>query len=75
MIYPSDISKLISEWTERMGNTTYPQPYRDALAECAYELGKILTDFFEEEINAREYLEQQKADSYWASIEAHEKYA
>ena len=39
----TDLQKLISQWTERMGNTTHPLPYRDALGECIYELNCLLT--------------------------------
>ena len=75
MIYPSDLNNLISQWTQRMSNSAYPQPYRDALFECCYDLQKVITDSFEDEIAAREAFESQMADDYLSTLEAHEDVA
>lgn len=72
MINMSDINALITQWTQRLGNLTYPQAYRDALLECSYELNKLLTNSIDEEIKAREMIDEQQADEYLSSLEAHE---
>lgn len=74
MIYPSDISKLTSQWTERMGNSSYPQPYRDALMECCNELNTLIDSSIQEEFDYKDYLYSIEADNYLASMEAHEQY-
>ena len=74
MIYPSDVSKLTSQWTERMGNSSYPQPYRDALMECCNELNTLIDNSIQEEFDYKDYLDSMEADNYLASMEAHEQY-
>ena len=74
MIYPSDISKLTSQWTERMSNSSYPQPYRDALMECCNELNTLIDNSIQEEFDYKDYLDSMEADNYLAYIEAHEQY-
>jgi hypothetical protein len=74
----TDLQKLISQWTERMGNTTHPLPYRDALGECIYELNCLITKTLQDEMteqDALDYLLSQEADSYLSSMEAHEDVA
>ena len=72
MFLESDVTGLITQWNERADNPAYDDSYRKAVAECAYELNAALLKLFEEEINAREYLDEQYADGYLSSLEAHE---
>ena len=72
MIYSSDINQLISEWTEMLDNPIYPQPYKDALFECCYELNKLVDKSIKEELEYNDMIESSIADSYLSSIEAHE---
>ena len=58
MVYTSDVNSLISQWTKRIGDETFPQSYRDALFECCYELHNLLIKSFDEEIEARESFRQ-----------------
>lgn len=74
MIYPSDIYKITSQWTERIGNSSYPQPYRDALMECCNELNSLVDKSIEEEVDYQDYLDSVDADNHLSSIEAHEDY-
>lgn len=50
MLYGADIDYLISLWTERMNNTAFPSPYRDALTDCVYELQSLLNETIEKEL-------------------------
>ena len=59
MIYLSDIQELISDWTDRLDNPTYPQSYRDALGECIYDLNTMIVKSVEEEMDAFESLKSQ----------------
>lgn len=74
MIYVSDLQQLISQWTDRMDNYAHPSSYKDALAECAYELSQLVNKALLDEMtekDAKEYLSSQEADSYLSSMEAH----
>lgn len=89
MVYESDIVGLLSLWLKRLKEGDHPSPYKDALEECRYELNELLENslvkesvpqdysFFDdlpsEEI--QQYLLEQQADAYLASLEAHEKIA
>ena len=72
MVSIGDLQELVSQWTERMGNTIHPLPYRDALNECIYELNTILTKAIEEEYDDQQALAEDAADKYLASMEAYE---
>ena len=60
MIYVSDINNLISQWTNRLQDYSYPPQYRDALFECCFDLNQLLTKSFEEEIAFREACKQME---------------
>lgn len=72
MIYESSCTKLISEWVERSQNQKYSDDYRKAIAECAFELECTINSLIEEEFNINQYLNEQEADTYLSSMEAHE---
>jgi hypothetical protein len=72
MFYESDITNLVTQWNDRASNPIYDDSYRKAVAECAYELNTALLKAFEEEVNAWEFLDEQYADEYLSSLEAHE---
>ena len=42
MIYISDLQQLVASWLERMGNSSQPLPYRDAIGECLYDLNNLI---------------------------------
>lgn len=71
MLYINDLSTLLSQWTARMQNPTYPQPYRDAIFECCYELNNLIQNTINEELSAHEYFDSVEADSYLSTLEAH----
>lgn len=73
MLYESDLNKLLSQWTERLGFQTAKQEYKDALRDCIYDVKCLVDKNFEEETLAREAWEQQMADDYLATIEAHDR--
>lgn len=74
MIYISDLQQLSNSWTERLGNSAQPLPYRDALSECIYELNNLISKSIKEEFDYHDFLEMQ-ADEYLSSIDAHERAA
>ena len=59
MIYVSDINNLISQWTDRLKDSSYPVQYRDALFECCFDLDNLLKKSFDEEIASRESFTKQ----------------
>lgn len=71
MIYPSDLSNLVSSWNIR-ANRGMPKDYEIAVRECMYDLNRLIKKSFNEEIEAKEAFEQQIADDYLSTIEAHE---
>jgi hypothetical protein len=73
MLYESDLNKLLDQWTERLGFQTAKQEYKDALRDCIYDVKCLIAKNFEEETLAREAWEQQMADDYLATIEAHDR--
>ena len=88
MIIEDNISSLLSQWKKRLSNESYSEEYRCALGECMYDLQNILDKIKEEEeANLQEvianlpfkevedYLMQQEADEYLASMEAHDSSA
>lgn len=54
MIYVSDLNNLISQWTERLRDDSYPPQYRDALFECCYDLDNLVKKALDEEIESEE---------------------
>ena len=72
MIYISDIQQLADKWTERMNNPAQSFDYRNALSECIYELNQLINKTLLDEMteeDARQYMLEQKADSYLSSEE------
>ena len=79
MIHPNDISALASQWEARAKDKKYSGAYRDAVSECLYELRNLCipdaqedwTSFLPPE-EVWKAIEEQEADDYLASLEAHE---
>jgi len=72
MIYISDLQQLANKWTERMNNPAQSFDYRNALSECIYELNQLINKTLLDEMteeDARQYMLEQKADSYLSSEE------
>jgi hypothetical protein len=78
MIELNKLLLLAAQWAERGANLSHPQPYRDALNECLFELNSLihqtLLDNLTEQ-DAIDYLVSQEADAYLSSMEAHEHVA
>jgi len=88
MIVEDNIRSLLSQWKERLSNESYSEEYRCALGECMYDLQNILDKIKKEEAanlqevianlpskEVEDYLMQQEADEYLASMEAHDSSA
>lgn len=75
MIYISDLQNLVSSWLERLGDSSQPLPYRDALNECIYDLNNLIDHSLIEEADYQDMLESWNADNYLSSLEAHEAVA
>lgn len=75
MLYITDVQQLVSHWLERLETETQPQAYRDALSDCIYDLHSLVDKALMEELDYKEMLEEQYADSYLSSSEAHERVA
>ena len=77
MIYISDVQQLADKWTERMNNPTQSFEYKNALAECVYDLNQLISKTLLDELteeDARQYLLEQEAD-YFSNLEPEEFYA
>jgi hypothetical protein len=59
MMYLTDIERLLSSWTERLGNPTLPQSYKDGLNDCLFELNQLVSDTVENEIAAYEHIMEE----------------
>ena len=59
-------------WTGRMEDISQPFEYRTALRECIDDLNQLINKAIEEDFDYQQMLEEQYADSYLASMEAHE---
>ena len=75
MIYISDLQQLVASWLERMGNSSQPLPYRDAIGECLYDLNNLIDKSLIEEADYQEMLEEWDADNFLSSSEAPEAIA
>jgi len=72
------IESLISQWEQRIAQST-DNSYKDALGECVYELRNCINETFQEDFlnsvppeEIEQWLLEQEADAYLASMEAHE---
>lgn len=74
MLYPSDITQLINQWSDRITNYNSNSEYADGIRDCIFDLNNLLLDSYEEEDSYQEFLSQQ-ADNYLSTIEAHEAIA
>ena len=66
MLYASELAELMSQWMARVNDTSFPDPYRDALRDCTYELKTLVNKSIEDELSARaiiENLEQKTSDN------------
>lgn len=74
MLYDSDINGLLSQWEARLNcpESDDSPSYKDALRDCIYDVKSIIDADFTEEILEREAFEQQLADNYLSTIEAHD---
>lgn len=73
MIYVSDASNLLAEWSKKIENAAYPQEYRDALFDCSFDLNNLITKSFQEQEAMNQYYQEMKADEYLTSPEFFEK--
>lgn len=73
MIYSSDLQQLLNDWIARSKSSKYSDEYKKAVAECAFELQTTIDNYFNEETEALQYLDEQYADYYLSSIESHER--
>ena len=78
LIDSKPIESLLGQWEQRMNQNT-DASYKDALRECIYELGYCINSIFQEDFlnsvppeEVEQWLLEQEADSYLASMEAHE---
>ena len=74
MIYTKDIDKLIDKWQLSLQSFKDNPDYVDGIRDCIYDLSNLVTKSINEELTYQDFLEME-ADSYLASIEAHEKVA
>jgi len=72
MVYITDLQELVSQWLDRMKDVTQPEPYRDALNECIYEVNKIIERAIDTEANCQQQLDEQWADAFLSSLQADE---
>ena len=83
MINLSQINSLLTQWEERKNSsvclTAYQRAYNDGLRDCIYDLQCLTKDVLETEIldsmpseEIQKMIDEQEADNYLASIEAHE---
>lgn len=75
MIYEGDLSILTNMWKERMQSPKYDAGYKDALRDCIYEMDSLIESLLEPEEDIQRYLDEQNADAYLSTIEAHEHYS
>lgn len=73
------ISNLIALWKARITDKNYSASYRDAVADCLYELKTIYNEDCQEDyletLTSEELsslIDSWNADAYLSSIEAHE---
>lgn len=59
MIYDYEIRGLIATWQERLHPTTNEPSYKEALAECIFELDDLVRVSHEKELLQREAEEQE----------------
>ena len=74
MIYTKDIDELIDKWQLSLQSFKDNPDYVDCIRDCIYDLSNLVTKSINEELTYQDFLEME-ADSYLASIEAHEKVA
>ena len=74
MIYTKDIDELIDTWQLSLQSFKDSPDYVDGIRDCIYDLSNLVTKSIDEELTYQDFLEME-ADSYLASIEAHEKVA
>lgn len=72
MIYPCDLQDLIASWGSRAKTVGYTDDYKEALAECAFELETILSNSNREEEIVKEAYQEMLAQDYLGSLEAHQ---
>lgn len=70
MVYENDINKMLSQWQSGLVNQS--ADYKVAVMDCIYDLRCLMDKQFAEEALARECFEEQLADNYLSSIEAHD---
>ena len=71
MLYDSEINSLLDQWTERLNYVTAEQSYKDAVRDCIYDVKSLIHSQDVEEAAAA--FEQEIADDYLSTIEAHDK--
>ena len=73
------IDNLIALWQSRASDKNYSASYRDAVSDCLYELKTIYNENCQEDYldilppeELSSLIDSWEADSYLASMEAHE---
>ena len=72
MLYESDVNNLLAQWKNEL-NQSKDVSFQDGIRDCIYDLTMLMRRNFEEEALAQEAWEQQMADDYLATIEAHDR--
>lgn len=63
MLYESDLTNLLSQWQERLGENKVEQSYKDALNDCIYDLRTLIDSNFTQEALAQEsFMQKLKED-------------
>lgn len=76
MIHERELESLVSQWKSRLTNSEFD----DTLNDCIYDLTRVINDSYCEQdyyknLSPEEILlsiQEQEADAYLASMEAHE---
>jgi hypothetical protein len=78
MIHEKELEALAKQWQTRLDESDFDPTLND----CIYDLLKIINNSYaEQDFNKlppeeiKDYLLQQEADAYLASMEAHEHYS
>lgn len=72
MVYITSLQELVSQWLERVADTTQPQSYKDALNECIYEVNNLIDKAIDTEADCQQQLDEQWADAFLSSLESDE---
>ena len=76
MIHERELESLVSQWKSRLTNSEFD----DTLNDCIYDLTQLINNSYNEQDYIKHFspedalltLQEQEADAYLASMEAHE---